>query len=356
MSSAAAPSAERQVDAALAALRKGRQIVLSNGELSVAFLSAELADDAAIASFLGDTAPRVLLSTERAARLGLVDPADTGASFVVELDSITIDEALALANPLVDQYTPVKPARQRTPTVPQIADAAIRLAKMAEVLPALIYRYAREDEAVDLPVELLETYSPERGLALSVSTNLPVHEDEKAKAFIFREALSDRNHLALWLGKEKGDATPLVRLHSECLTGDALSSLKCDCGPQLTAAKQAIAADGGYLVYLRQEGRGIGLVNKMRAYSMQARGLDTVDANLHVGFGDDERDYRIAAEMLRQLGVSEVRLLTNNPEKIRALEAEGIAVVERIPLELPSNPHNAKYLATKRDKAGHMLK
>ena len=148
----------------------------------------------------------------------------------------------------------------------------------------------------------------------------------------------------------------MVRLHSECLTGDVFGSLKCDCGPQLKEALRIIGANGGgVLLYLRQEGRGIGLANKIRAYSLQDRGLDTVDANQRLGFADDERDYGHAVAMLRALGIDEVRLLTNNPRKVVGLEAAGIKVAERVPHHMPTNPHNADYLATKRKKSGHLL-
>ena len=149
---------------------------------------------------------------------------------------------------------------------------------------------------------------------------------------------------------------PLVRLHSECLTGDVFGSLKCDCGPQLKEALRIIGREGrGILLYLRQEGRGIGLANKVRAYALQDRGVDTVDANQRLGFGDDERDYAHAAAMLRALGATEIRLLTNNPAKVGGLEAAGIRVAERVPHQMPANPHNADYLATKRRKSGHLL-
>jgi GTP cyclohydrolase II len=146
----------------------------------------------------------------------------------------------------------------------------------------------------------------------------------------------------------------LVRQHSDCLTGDVFGSLKCDCGPQLRAALRLMEADGGgILLYLRQEGRGIGLANKIRAYALQDRGLDTVEANQRLGFADDERDYALAAAMLRALGVTSVRLLTNNPAKLAGLQAQGIAA-ERVPHRLPANPHNAHYLAVKRAKSGHL--
>jgi GTP cyclohydrolase II len=159
----------------------------------------------------------------------------------------------------------------------------------------------------------------------------------------------------LLIGEPSGEP-PLVRLHSECLTGDALGSLKCDCGPQLDDALAAIATSGwGILLYLRQDGRGIGLVNKLRAYSLQDQGFDTVDANLRLGFGDDERDFAVAARMLERLKQVEVRLLTNNPRKVEGLEAEGIRVAERVPHRSGSNPHNQAYLETKRRRSGHQL-
>jgi GTP cyclohydrolase II len=152
-----------------------------------------------------------------------------------------------------------------------------------------------------------------------------------------------------------GGKPPLVRLHSECLTGDVFGSLKCDCGPQLKEALTLIGdAGSGVLLYLRQEGRGIGLANKLRAYALQDRGLDTVDANLRLGFADDERDYAHAAAILQALGIDEVRLLTNNPNKVAALEAEGIKVAERVAHHMSANPHNADYLAVKRSKSGHL--
>ncbi|OWY40258.1 GTP cyclohydrolase II [Xenophilus sp. AP218F] len=165
-----------------------------------------------------------------------------------------------------------------------------------------------------------------------------------------------REHVALTLG-DIGDGEPvLARLHSECLTGDALFSLRCDCGFQLEAAMQAIAEEGrGALLYLRQEGRGIGLINKIRAYKLQDGGADTVEANEQLGFPADMRDFRIARHMLNHLGVSKVRVMTNNPRKLATLQNAGIDVVARVPLEVGRNPHNDRYLDTKAAKLGHML-
>jgi GTP cyclohydrolase II len=165
---------------------------------------------------------------------------------------------------------------------------------------------------------------------------------------------SGREQAAMSLGRIDDGAPVLTRLHSECLTGDTLYSLKCDCGAQLEGALAAIAAAGrGVLLYLRQEGRGIGLVNKIRAYALQQAGADTVEANRLLGLPDDARDYAIAADLLGRLGVKRVRLLTNNPAKVEALQRLGIEVVERLPLHMPSNPHNEGYLATKSRRMGH---
>ena len=165
-----------------------------------------------------------------------------------------------------------------------------------------------------------------------------------------------KEHLALVLGDVGDGAAPLIRIHSECLTGDALFSLRCDCGFQLEHALQRIATEGrGAVLYLRQEGRGIGLANKIKAYALQDHGADTVEANAHLGFPADLRDYQPAVDILRDLHVSKVRLMTNNPRKVEALIAAGIDVVERIPVQCGRNPHNDEYLHTKADKLGHLL-
>lgn len=175
-------------------------------------------------------------------------------------------------------------------------------------------------------------------------------------AHVYDDAESGMHHVALAMGEIDDDAPVLIRLHSECLTGDVLGSLRCDCGPQLQRALARIAAEHrGLLLYLRQEGRGIGLFNKVSAYALQDQGLDTVEANEHLGFPADARDYRIAAHMLEDLGVRQVRLLTNNPRKIDELRHCGIDVIERVPLVVPPNADNAHYLKTKQVKMGHLF-
>lgn len=187
------------------------------------------------------------------------------------------------------------------------------------------------------------------------SASLPT-EFGDFQAYVFTNSLDDKEHVALVMGDVADGEPTLVRVHSECLTGDVFGSLRCDCGPQLHAALRQIAQAGrGVLLYLRQEGRGIGLLNKIKAYALQEQGADTVEANQQLGFPDDLRDYGIGAQMLYDLGVREMRLLTNNPRKVTGIEGHGLTVVERVPLQVDRNPHNEAYLQTKRSKLGHLL-
>jgi 3,4-dihydroxy 2-butanone 4-phosphate synthase/GTP cyclohydrolase II len=172
----------------------------------------------------------------------------------------------------------------------------------------------------------------------------------------FQEKYSKNEHLALIKGEWQKDEPVLVRVHSSCFTGDMLGSLRCDCGEQLHKAMQMVEAEGrGAILYMNQEGRGIGLLNKLKAYRLQEQGMDTVEANLHLGFQMDERDYGLGAQMLRHLSITKLRLMTNNPKKRVGLIGYGLEIVENIPIEAKPNMHNEKYLQTKRDKLGHEI-
>ena len=226
------------------------------------------------------------------------------------------------------------------------------LTRLAGLLPAVWVLPSAPDGALTTSArdidEALGT------VELVTRARMPLDDLPPSQIAVFRDFSNGEEHVALIVGAF-GGKPPLARLHSECLTGDVFGSLKCDCGPQLKEALAILGEEGGgILLYMRQEGRGIGLANKIRAYALQDRGLDTVDANRRLGFADDARDYRVAAGMLKALKVDAVRLLTNNPNKVAGLEAAGIAVVERVAHHLPTNPHNADYIATKKSRSGHL--
>ena len=344
------------VERALDTLRRGRPVTIADGDVRLRLLAVELAEEAALAAFDADGPADLLISGERAAVLKLgnqIDAATAGPVRIARAPWIDLAVATAIADPVLDLATPLKGPFAARPVAGAVADAALALAKIAGLLPALFVREGDEAGPV-IPAAAITAYRSAERLRIVTRARLPVAAFAAAEIVAFRGVPEQGEHVALLLGPQDG-AAPLVRLHSECLTGDVLGSLKCDCGPQLQAAEARIAEQGGILLYLRQEGRGIGLINKLRAYALQDQGFDTVDANLRLGFATDERDFAIAARMLTLLGKTRIRLLSNNPAKVAGLEAAGIAVVERLPLVLPPNPHNADYLATKRDRTGHIL-
>lgn len=203
--------------------------------------------------------------------------------------------------------------------------------------------------------ELELVASDELVVAHFATANLPTKYGQ-FQIVAFKNNRDFKDHVALIHGDIEGAVAVPTRIHSECLTGDVFGSLKCDCGEQLEHALEEIqASEAGILLYMRQEGRGIGLANKVKAYSLQDEGFDTVEANLHLGFDDDMRDYDIAAEMLKILGPTSIELITNNPRKVRGLEENGIQVADRHPIKILPNPHNVHYLETKKAKSGHLL-
>ena len=267
---------------------------------------------------------------------------------------------LALADPAGDLMTPMKgPFRSARGGDVQPHRAAIALAKSAQLLPAmLMVPVSDPPEGLTrmAPGPALAQLAAEAAMAPVAAARLPLLSAENSKLHIFRPDDGTTEHYAVEIGAPARNQPVLARLHSACFTGDVLGSLKCDCGPQLHAALNAMGQAGaGVLLYLNQEGRGIGLANKMRAYSLQDQGFDTVEANHRLGFEDDERDFRIAAEILKRMGFSSVRLLTNNPAKIAMMEATGVRVTERVPLKVGRNSQNEAYLATKARKSGHLL-
>jgi GTP cyclohydrolase II len=346
--------ATRRVAQALDALRHGWAIQLPG----LTLLPAET-------GFGPATAGHMLISSARAATLKLTNQRDAAAPespvLIRAAEPFDLAAARLIADPARDLENPFKgPFRAEPLAHPTEAAAAMDLARLAGVLPAFLVLDGPDETAPQTSAADLAAFKDPAHLQIAARARLPVHALEQAEIVAFRARDDLREHVALIIGPQSGDRAPLVRLHSECLTGDVLGSLKCDCGPQLDSAlarmaEEAQAGGWGVLLYLRQEGRGIGLVNKLRAYQLQDQGFDTVDANTRLGLPSEARDFPVAARMLELLGVKAVRLLTNNPEKVAALAAAGVNVVGRIAHALPTNPHNERYLATKRDRAGHLL-
>jgi len=362
-------------DRAVAELRRGLPVVLSMDSNARLVFPAELLDPPRLERLRRLGTPSLLLTRERAAILKLqhkgrsvVRVACSPKDSPRKLRAIT-DATEDLATPLLGPFE-----IEERPEA-QVERVALMLLKHARLLPAALVidlpgdessaqQFASDHGLLCLdrkPLEALEKARDkhsEEQLEIIARAHLPLalSETPESRIVAFRPPQGGAEHFALLIGDPAPHTPPLVRLHSECFTGDTLGSLKCDCGAQLKGALEAIAAaGGGILLYLAQEGRGIGLMAKLRAYALQDQGFDTVEANLRLGFAADERLYAPAAAMLRALGFSELRLLTNNPEKVAGLEAEGLRVVERVAHAFPANPHNAHYLSTKRDKTGHYL-
>lgn len=350
----------RDTARAIDALRRGWAVQVRATDGAITVLAIEGADDITLPAFDPGKSANILVSASRAHILHLSNQlaaADPEAPVLIARERwIDAPLAMAIADPVQDLATPLKgPFRALALAAPRAASAALRLARLAGILPAFFVAAGDTPHEASVRDDDITTYDSGYQLKIATRARLPVDVAENSEIIAFRSTDDPREHVALIMGKR--DATPpIVRLHSECLTGDVLGSLKCDCGPQLHGALHQIAdAQWGVLLYLRQEGRGIGLINKLRAYALQDQGFDTVDANVRLGFAIDARDFSVAAQMLKLLHIPAIRLLTNNPAKVARLEAEDIRVEERIPLRIVANPHNALYLDTKRDRTGHQL-
>jgi 3,4-dihydroxy 2-butanone 4-phosphate synthase / GTP cyclohydrolase II len=400
VSSAVTPFAT--VEEAVEDIRNGRMVVVvddpdreNEGDL---VLAAQFATPEAI-NFMATHARGLIclcLTGERCEELGLPqmaqrNEAPLGTAFTVSVEAregvttgiSAADRAHTIQVAIDPESTPhdlvqpghVFPLRARDGGVlvrSGQTEAAVDLARLAGLSPAGVVCEIMNEDGTMARVPDLVPYCEQHGLRMITVADLIEHRRRTEKlvervvsvqlptefglfsAIAFRETLTGREHLALVMG-DVGENV-LVRVHSECLTGDVFHSLRCDCGEQLEAALAAIAAEGsGVLLYMAQEGRGIGLLNKLRAYELQERGLDTVEANLALGFAADEREWGIGNQILADLGITTMRLLTNNPKKVSGVEAYGLKVTEQVPIEMPPHPENVRYLAAKRDKLGHKL-
>lgn len=349
------PTLTETISRARTDLRVGLPVVI-DGQLAAAVETLSPARLAALRAF----GRPVLALTARRAETLKARAYDGDLARVEVPGDADLSWLRAVADPADDLRVPMKgPLFTRREGEAAPHRAALALAKSAELLPAmLVVPVAGPPPGLTvLPAgPVLAQLAAETALAPVAAARLPIAAAEHTRLHILRAEDGGSEHYAVEIGDPPRDAPVLARLHSACFTGDVLGSLKCDCGPQLHAALSAMGAEGaGVLLYLNQEGRGIGLANKMRAYDLQAQGFDTVQANHRLGFEDDERDFRLGAAMLRQLGFSAVRLMTNNPRKVAMMEGHGIRVVDRVPLQVGRNRWNDAYLSVKRDKSGHLL-
>ena len=359
-----APDMIEMLARARADLRMGVPVVL-DGTSPVIIFSVETLTSQRLTQIKTLGTEAVLVITAQRANT-LKAPAYDGDVARIALPK-TVDTAwiTAVANPADDLRAPMKGPLQCQRNGDATAyRVAIKLIKSARLLPAaLVVPVSGAAEfATTNALTLLNLAATQTHLAaLSplhpvIHAALPTTVSDVGRLHVFRPEDGGEEHYALEIGKPQRDKPVLARLHSACFTGDLLGSLKCDCGPQLRAALAQMGAEGaGVLLYLNQEGRGIGLANKMRAYSLQDQGFDTVEANHRLGFEDDERDFRIGSKILKSMGFDQVRLLTNNPKKLAMMTACGLTVSEREPLKVGENPHNQAYLATKAQKSGHLL-
>jgi len=360
------------VDRAMAEIRRGRFVAIrgANGAAVIAQAAEGLDADSfrALAAISGGT-PALTITARRAVVLGLGEPESKTVTLLTE-PPLSIETAQAIADPLAEFDLSALKVSSRNATTYDGESAAVILTKLARLLPSAVTAPIVSPDAEDLArwalrhdtvlIDAGDIFQYERTTARSLSlvseARVPLADAEDTRIAAFRPQDGGIEHLAIIIGSPNPREPVLTRIHSECFTGDLLGSLRCDCGDQLRGAIAEISATGaGVLLYLAQEGRGIGLVNKLRAYTLQDDGFDTIDANEQLGFDADERVFLPAARMLQILGFNRVNLMSNNPQKVAGLEACGIHVTERVTHAFPSNKHNEGYLRTKVARGGHLF-
>jgi len=360
-----APDILERLARARADLRMGVPILVRDETEAFLVLASETLDDQRLTSARSLSSELVLVLTARRAETLKARAYDANLARILMPSDATTDWVRCVSDPADDLKMPMKgPFKSQRTGGATLHLMALNLVKSAQLLPSVVMlpienaaQFALNNGLTVIPkgeaAEHLLASSPMNSV---VNARLPIEAAEAGRLHIFRPEDGGEEHYAIEIGKPCRSQPVLARLHSACFTGDVLGSLKCDCGPQLNAALAQMGQEGhGVLLYLNQEGLGIGLANKMRAYSLQDQGLDTVEANHRLGFEDDERDFRIGANILKELGFSKVRLLTNNPRKIKMMEDTGIKVAERVELKVGENAFNSAYLATKAAKSGHLL-
>jgi GTP cyclohydrolase II len=365
-SSAGPAETMRTVEQAAARLRGGRLVLVNDGARAILVQAAETASAESLARLarLGDGC--LVLTAQRGGALEL--PINGHRLLCLPLsDGLDLDTVRRMIDPTHGEGPPSRPAMPCAPAA--CASAAITLTKLAKLLPAALTvpltsggwseTMAIEGDLARVDATAIAAYADLAAATLRpvAEARLPIAAAENARIIGFRPADGSIEQFAIVIGAPAEHQPTLCRIHSECFTGDLLGSLRCDCGWQLQEALRLMGQAGhGVLLYLAHEGRGIGLINKLRAYQLQDTGLDTLDANRQLGFEPDERTFKDAAVMLRHLGIARVRLLTNNPTKVDRLIEEGIEVIERVPHAIAANQHNQAYLETKARRAGHLLK
>jgi GTP cyclohydrolase II len=355
-----APDLTERLARARADLRMGVPVVLDTG---LVVLSIETLTQDRFATLHSIDPNPVLTITGWRAQTLKARAYDGDIARIALPDYATMTWMRSIADPADDLNHPMKgPLQTLRDGAAGPHRTAIALVKSAQLLPAILTANVMDPAGFaathNLTLVSSNAADPADKGALSrvVHAGLPLEASDVGRLHIFRPDDGGIEHYAIEIGHPDRSKPVLARLHSACFTGDVLGSLKCDCGPQLRGALAQMGSEGaGVLLYLNQEGRGIGLTNKMRAYSLQDQGFDTVEANHRLGFDDDERDFRIGADILQKMGFSQVRLLTNNPAKVAKLESCGLSVTDRVPLKVGENRHNQHYLATKAAKSGHIF-